>query len=162
MLRLEVCGSIFLLCRLFKLGEPSHSRLKTLKQWYLTWLRTIAGWSAHSHYPSQSLLRLVPAVHTLICTWWLSYRTLFLSASSHVPARPFLWTSYTELKHFFVLFLLKWIRSRCLSLFLSMLIFFRDVNLFINHGALTYPYHQHVMHKPILGRFSALTFIQKL
>lgn len=32
--------------------------------------------------------------------------------------------------------------------------FFRDVNLFINHGALTYPYHQHVMHKPVLGPVS--------
>lgn len=32
--------------------------------------------------------------------------------------------------------------------------FFRDVNLFINHGALTYPHHQHVIHKPVLGPVS--------
>lgn len=146
-------GSIFLLHRLFKLGEPSHSRIKTLKQWYLTWLRTIAGWSAHSHSPSQSRLGLVPAVHTLICTWWLSYHTLFLSASSHVPARPFLWTSYTELEHFCVVSL----KVDQVMLFVSgfeYADFFRDVNLFINHGALTYPYHQHVMHKPVLGPVS--------
>lgn len=41
--------------------------------------------------------------------------------------------------------------------------FFPDVNLFINHSALTYPHHQHVMHKPVLALFLCLlTFIQKL
>lgn len=123
-----------------------------------TWLRTTAGWSAHSHSPSQSLLGLVPAAHMLISTWWLSCRTLFLSTSSHVTARPFLRTFYTELKRFYFCCCCSVsLRVDQVTLFVSAseyTDFFPDVNLFINHSALTYPHHQHVMHKRVLGPVS--------
>lgn len=152
-----MCGSRFLLHRLFKLGEPSHSRIKMLKQWYhLTqnycWLicslplsLPVPAWACpcrtHAHK-----------------TWWLSCCTLFLSTSSHVTARPFLRTFYTELKRFYFCCCCSVsLRVDQVTLFVSAseyADFFPDVNLFINHSALTYPHHQHVMHKRVLGPVS--------
>lgn len=73
-----VCGSIssftgFLNWENYHILESKCSSKDT------AWLRTNAGWSAHCHSPSQSLLGLVPAVAMLVCTWWLSYPALLLS-----------------------------------------------------------------------------------